>query len=524
MISPLPPSRPVVARRTERFVLLPKVPLRPGVAATPPVYRPAALAQQKAAGNVGMQLAGIGFGAAKQSSAAPPVYRPLASTIHRAGAAGTISRPPMPYQPPAPARQVAPAVYTPAAASLVQTKLAPPIYQPGQRSTLIQRTQAAPPVYRPDGGSFVSAKQVRGSAPQHWNLGRTPQGGGTTGHGTAPPAMPQEQVMQCLKKHAEQYINSHELTDKTGRLLKPTKKIVAEYVKNKQNPEEHRNGLRTAWNNPGRQNTNAYAKKRKRTNGNAFDMPEDLIPTSTSLKKIETFDGYDSDTDNKLDLTKFMLERPKVTLKRTSGKGKTLTAPVLGVRDAIRVGRQFAKRKGCKTAPPFVAQIGSVHIEFASPGTEDIYAYPLTAMEEEGEDEASDDIAGPPAKRFKRDGGMSEFSYSGLVNNLSEQFKTPQEQHEAVSGVFSFLKSDCDAEFKPSQSELAAAIMCDGMKGVAGMLHYVGKAKSSMPQVASSFSLQHMFTIEKPGYRPAMTNGRSKATRRTEKIKKAYDK
>jgi hypothetical protein len=305
-------------------------------------------------------------------------------------------------------------------------------------------------------------------------------------------------TLQMTKQHAQAYIKLKNIRGTNNRLLEPTTVNITAYVNDKKNDSELREGLLTAWNK---------GKGGRKRGSHFIKIPEDLQCTEVTLKPITSLEGYDSDDDKKMDMEEYVKPLPKKTLVR--GDGTELEAPELDFRDAIRFGRQYVKRGRCKQSTPFVSQIGPDLIEFASPGTEDIYGTPLKRRK-----------LNPEVEEYQRKGTSREFNFKNLVEHMTKRYDKVEDQRVAVRQVFDFVEGKQVTKFTSPQSELAGAIGCDGMKGVSGMLYYVNRARTKLDD--KSFSLQNMFVGDLAWYRPATDSGRSRNTRRTAKIKQQW--
>ena len=404
-----------------------------------------------------------------QKPAAPAVYRPAAPP------AGRPSTAPMPAGGVA-QRFAGPGVYRPSVAPVT----APPAYRPPPAPASVQKSPAmpgqrlaAPAVYRAT--ALTSAPPlVYRPAPAH------------------PAPVTQGMTLQLKKRHAVAYVKEHGLRLAGGTV---SQESVLAYVNRSSNLRAHRVGLLRAWN-------------WKQTGQYRIAVPKALKPKP--VKKVsggKDLLKWDSDDDDSVDLSSLISvsKLDSADIHRPS-TGLSVSAPVVPLDVAVRVGRQAVKRKEINEVfgVPIVAEFSGHRIEFAAPRDNDIVAFRLR-KNEDGE--------------YEREGGVG--AWKGIAQSLEDELSDDDQAAkrkraritEPFKGTFA-VKSEFEAE-------AVGAIACDFMKGSGNsqfLLDLEGAPDSSKPG--------DWFTGDKLVYKPAASGGRSLATKATakKKLKKGKSK
>ncbi|HEV2070049.1 MAG TPA: hypothetical protein VGR26_09670 [Acidimicrobiales bacterium] len=372
--------------------------------------------------------------------------------------------------------------------------------------------------------------------------------------------------MQRTKKDVGAYVYDHRKDAAMSRFVsqiaaaatvkritaKLSKDRVAAYVNDSSLPEKHRQEIVHRWNSG--QSANQ-----------TIPLPADLRPSVGNLAKLptESLEGYDSDTEQRnMDVAASIQKNAKrrVTLHRLMKARPIEDVPVLDFISGVKFGRQVVKTsrsvEDYQKCLPFVVEIGGRFIEYNTPGTMDIYAYPLAERkrkfeeEEGGAPEVSNE---PPEKRrrfadlaaekrqneagsrqdvlpvsFQRHGGMSEHSWEGISNVLTSEMlpaskprvgKEEEEEEEAeeaeeaapvesavsektLERIFGAFTGALPVEATPGEAVAIAAIGSDFMKGTAGAMHFVTEAKSHVSE-----PYKRHFTSKNPLYPPSLREG-----------------
>lgn len=387
------------------------------------------------------------------------------------------------------------------------------------------------------------------------------RGDATSRTGLASPT-PQQFVVQRTKADAARYLYNNrdqeaieefltrELRLPSGRHTQKiitnnlTKDDVDSFVTDTDMPEKHRRDLLDHWNR--RQNKN-----------NKIDIPVDLKSKITDLTTMETtsFENYDSDTeDRNMDVSASVAKAAKERATLVRQDGTTVPdVPVLTPADAWRFGRQVVKKSKVlddyQRCLPFVTKVGGKWIEYNSPGTLDIYAFPLTenstsedepatapvpekkrnredadtseppeATSEFPESTSQDPVKEPPKKRprLARTGNTKSDTWENIGKHLTADQSESSSFTDIKKRIFDAFHGNLPSEATKAEAVAIAAIGSDLMKGVAGGMHYVKKAKKSDP---ASFS--ELFGGSRPSYRPAADQGRAKVRKRHGRLKEA---
>jgi hypothetical protein len=218
------------------------------------------------------------------------------------------------------------------------------------------------------------------------------------------------------------------------------------------------------------------------------------------------------------------------------GKGKVLSVPVFSWVAALKFCRQVVKQSkelsAYQAVLPIVTRVGGQLVEFDSPGTQDIYAFPLvpaksplTPAKRETPDEESKKTAArenPKKKRkvdadqYKREGGTADHTWASMEARLTSQKTTNRDR------VFGPFSGKMPAESTPIEALVTSAMTSDLMKGVAGGLAYVKEAESALTK-GSSYKTVYSGG-DKRVYAPAKAGGRSLVTSRHLIIKQEMKK
>ena len=299
-------------------------------------------------------------------------------------------------------------------------------------------------------------------------------------------------VSQLKKENAEKYVTKHSLA-----ITDVSHKNVKEYINDAGKPKESRRGLLQAWN-------------RGLKNKYRIQLPGDLKPVEVEMDELDDFEIWNSEDEDDLNLKEVIDKKRKrgVTLVRANKTGYEV--PLLGLNDAIRIGRQVVKRD-CYDLLPFVVEVGPCFLEYNNPGTKDIYATPLIEIEK--------------GKKYQRAGQASDYSFSKLTVALEEELTEEDEparkkrRIESLETVFDTFSGKAVGAISPAKAEVIGAISCDFMKG-SGAFEFVSKAKERANE-AELDNYQSVFTGPNPFYTPSETGGRGKVVRIT-KLKHAH--
>ncbi|MGH3697793.1 MAG: hypothetical protein ACRDRX_28075 [Pseudonocardiaceae bacterium] len=272
------------------------------------------------------------------------------------------------------------------------------------------------------------------------------------------------------------------------------------------------------------------AWNKSQNKNNIIPTPDEFRPKVTNLTtvKTKTFEGYDSDTEDKnMDIRASIRAAASDHVSLERGTGEKLSGvPVLPLHDAVRFGRQIVKRapdlSGFQRNLPMVTTVGGKYIEYNSPGTRDIYAYPL-AERAVGKRKRSDSPAAtepkpaqePPEKRprnLSRQGGMADHSWSGLAGQLEGEKDPKKEGHykKTYEGIFGTFYGETPSETTPGVATSIAAIGSDLMKGTAGGMHHIATARAYLEEATKKgkeVPFKSMFTGTPPPYAPALQEG-----------------
>lgn len=290
-------------------------------------------------------------------------------------------------------------------------------------------------------------------------------------------------AVQLLKSHAMAYIRTHALG------IGSTGADIRSYIENRTHPEQHRRDLLRAWNRRGR------ARQPDR-----IDMPADLLPNQVvAISPQFDFSGYDSDDDRKMNVGE-MLRRigERVTLRRRGGH-TIPNVPVLDRVEVIRIGRQIA-RFGIGEARrlghlPFVANYNGHRIEFDSPGTDDVYAFPLQRTE---------------PGTYERTGSTSSFSWRNLSDQLDAAAPTAADRAAKRVRIFNEFRGE-RAALTQDEAEAVAAMACDFIKG-SGNSEYI---RLALEALTGDRTFREVFSTDVPVYAPAARGGRALVTAET---------
>lgn len=309
-------------------------------------------------------------------------------------------------------------------------------------------------------------------------------------------------VAQLTQKDAEKYINENKLK------VKSSKKEVEQFILNPDNPKEQRTALLRAWN-------------KDQSHLNVIKPPEELIPKGEEMETVSDYNAWDSDQEDEIDLIETLKKYAKdsFTLIRYHGdklkEEKIKNVPLLDLDKAIKLLRQVAKRDEYDALPPIIVRVGPRLIEFAPPGTKDIYATPLVAINEK-------------EKIYKRAGTSSAYKYDNLSKNLQKEEGLKKRSREELSDeelekerlenrreiikrIFETFKGKKHT-LSESEAEAVGAIACDLIKGSKGM-KFVEEALEK--GVKGQFKFSDMFEGTSPIYQPSKTGGRILATNET---------
>lgn len=301
-----------------------------------------------------------------------------------------------------------------------------------------------------------------------------------------------------------------------------TRNSVASFVRGRA-PARHRQAVLTRWNS-------------KQKKGQNLPIPKEFLRTVTDMSVLsgDDFEGYDSDTDDKTDIAASMKKKTveTITIFRPSTEETLDDVPVLSFPAAVRLGRQITKHALSLTDYtrylPFAVNIGGKYVEYNSPGTRDIYCYPLGAPkpkagakgaeEEEEEEEAEAKPTPKPTGRkrrrgggeesepkrprlMERSGGMAEHSWKGIATLLGQEQGDvdPKTVNKRIVKAF---KGGLPKEATPGEAVAIGAIGSDLFKGVAGGMHFVNQLEENR---ASDFNA--LFTGTRPLYPPALSEG-----------------
>ncbi|MBV8519470.1 MAG: DUF4157 domain-containing protein [Acidobacteria bacterium] len=290
-------------------------------------------------------------------------------------------------------------------------------------------------------------------------------------------------AVQLLKSHAMAYIRTHALG------IGSTGADIRAYIANTANPEQRRRELLRAWNRRG-----------KARQPDRIAMPADLLPDQVvTISPQFDFSGYDSDDDRKMDVAATLGRiTERVTLRR--GGGATVSnVPVVDRVEVIRIGRQIA-RSGIRDARrlghlPLVANYNGHRIEFDSPGTEDVYAFPLRST-------------GPGT--YERAGSTSSFNWKNLADQLDAAAPTPEDRAAKRARIFNEFRGE-RATLTPDEAEAVAAMACDFIKG-SGNSEYI---RSALAALTNDRTFREVFSTDAPVYAPAARGGRALVTAET---------
>ena len=388
-------------------------------------------------------------------------------------------------------------VYKPKASNVAQPKItaalpnrkqqvAPPVYKPQPTPLVLQRktSQPVPPQGHRAAPIHVRASQAGGLVKRMNTLQpaiRPPYAGAVPP--AASPRSASTQVVQRLKKHAEQYVNENKLNLKVVSY-----ENVNMYVNNPKQPKEHRLGLLKKW-NQGMKSKGIYR----------IPIPGDLV-----TKEVPTFSSgfdfsnYDSDDDDQLVIKDSIKknQKKKVTLKR---KDREFDVPVLDFTSGLKIGRQMVKQglKEHSAQLPFVLELGGQMLEFDSPYKNDIYCYGLV----EG------------VKGYKRAGNNESFNWKNLADQLEGGVTTAKERLTKKLKIFNAFSGKLADKLSSDEAEAVGAIGCDFIKGM-GNYHFLEEAlKAKEP------TFKDLFAGPKPLYEPAVSLGRKLATIKTKYLK-----
>lgn len=293
---------------------------------------------------------------------------------------------------------------------------------------------------------------------------------------------PVQGVVQRLRGHAISYAAS--FSDRLGFpkgagkvKVDLNKESVKTYVDNAGNDREKRLGLLRAWN-------------KGQNKSNAIPTPPDLVPKKVEMKELEDLSGWNSEAEDEIDISEVISKKRRRNVTIVRGDGRKVKAPVLGMFDVIRLGRQIVKRDKYDFLP-LVAQIGPIQVEYDNPGTKDVYATPLTPLKE--------------ADTFKRAGASKDFNFENLTSKLEKEGGEPPQKKRRLQNIFGTFSGDLPSGgVGEAESEAIGAISCDFMKG-SSAITFVQEAKTHIEKVGT---FAPFFTGSKPLYRPAATGGR----------------
>jgi hypothetical protein len=324
-------------------------------------------------------------------------------------------------------------------------------------------------------------------------------------------------VVQRLKKDAQKYVDANSLG------ITASREAVETYVNDAKNPKENRIGLLRAWN--------------KKQNGiNALKAPPDLAADKVAMTSLSDFSDWDSDDEDNLDIAEVVKTKKKRDLTLMRGgdkdkdKGKSLTVPLLDMSDAIKLCRQIVKRNEYKLHLPIVTQIGPSYIEYASPGTDDVYATPLVPIK------GSSDT-------FKRAGTSSDYNFKNLTGGLEREARdstkstaekgkeaegseenqeaedsAPKQKKRKLDTVLKTFSGESSGGLTEAEAEAIAAISCDFMKGSSAM-EFVMQAQKHAEKEGGVTSFSDYFMSDDPAYGPAAKGGRGRVVEKTKQAK-----
>ena len=300
-------------------------------------------------------------------------------------------------------------------------------------------------------------------------------------------------TVQPLMSHVMSYLRHHPDAGLDG----VNYETVKAYVENESANPIHRRAIWHAWHQRGTR------KQQRQTREIA--LPEDLEPKNL-LKPAVAVDlsGWDSD-DEAIDIGGSLRAVPVVTLVR--GDGTTSAVKCVDRAAVIKLGRQITKEgiRGSKWLP-FVGDYGNGYlVEFDSPGTEDIYAYPLKKEK----------------LCYRRAGTSRDFNWANIAAKLDLIAKTPGQRVAKRQKIVNEFRGGGSA-LSGEEVEAVAAIACDFFKG-SGNRQLVAEVVALGEQ---DHKFSEIFAGPKPKYRPAISGGRKLAREATvaEKSKKRGEK
>ena len=291
----------------------------------------------------------------------------------------------------------------------------------------------------------------------------------------------------------ERYYHKKDNVYKTRYVI--TKPDAKNFIKNENKDIRHRRGLLRKWNNGLTNPQHMIAR------------PENLIEKVVTkfTNEFNFVKDYDSSDDEEMNIQKTMEEGYKDEFTLVRQDGVKLNSRVFDLVPIIRIGRKIVRSDSYSSLPMIGLIGGSKYIEFNTPGTKDIYAYPLEKTVVEGK------------VYYRRSGGMRDFNWKTLSSNLKNEETDDGENTRPAKRrrIFGHFEGKKFEQVTSSEAEAIGAISCDWMKG-SGNKTFVNKVLN----IQDNPTFKELFCGTTPLYLPSKSEGRSEVTKETTRLKR----